>query len=155
MNDNFRLPQLSWVALLSIAHRYEITNVRERAIREIYDRGPGKYPDAQWANTDSDSDVDPDSDHAMLISAAEECDVPPQQVVPTFVALVMRRAPLTEAEVALLSIGTIVRLARAREDFSRNTTTPRLQVPPEAQAKRIVCDIWGLPREKTMYDLMF
>jgi hypothetical protein len=53
----------------------------------------------------------------MLISAAEKCDVPLQQVVPTFVALVMRIAPLTEAEVALLSIGTIVRLARAREDF--------------------------------------
>ena len=43
-NDNFRLPQLSWVALLSIAHRYEFTNMRERAIREIYDRKPGKYP---------------------------------------------------------------------------------------------------------------
>jgi hypothetical protein len=150
-NDNFCLPQLSWVALLSIAHRYEFTNVRERAIREIYDRGPGKYPDARWANTDPDSHVDPVSDHAMLISAAEKCDVPPQQVVSTFVALVMRRAPLTEAEVALLSIGTIVRLARAREDFSRKATTNNR--PPEYAAKRIVCGIWGLPQERDIYAL--
>jgi hypothetical protein len=36
-NATFRLPQSSWMALLSIAHRYEFMTVRERAIREIYD----------------------------------------------------------------------------------------------------------------------
>jgi hypothetical protein len=37
MHDGFSLPQSSWIALLSIAHHYEFLNVRERAIREIYD----------------------------------------------------------------------------------------------------------------------
>ena len=145
-NDNFRLPQPSWVALLSIAHRYEFTDMRERAIREIYNSGPSKYRNAQRANTGSDSDVDPNSDHAMLISAAEKYDVPLQHVVPTFVALVMRKEPLKEVEVALFSIGMIVRVANAREDWSRNTTTGRLR--PEDEAKTIVCRIWSLPQEE-------
>jgi len=145
-NDNFRLPQSSWVALLSIAHHYEFTDMRERAIREIYDSGPSKYPNAQRANTDSDSDVDPDSNHAMLISAAEKYDVPLKHVVPTFVALVMRKEPLTEVEVALFSIGMIVRLAGAREDLLRNTTAGTL--PSEYTARGIVCRIWSLPQER-------
>jgi len=47
-NDTFRLPQSSWMALLSIAHRYEFMNAQKRAIREIYDRGPlrSQYPNA-------------------------------------------------------------------------------------------------------------
>lgn len=55
----------------------------------------------------------------MLISAAEKCDVPLQHVVPTFVAFVMRTKPLTEAEVALFSIGTLVRVARERIFYAR------------------------------------
>jgi len=120
-NDNFRLPQSSWVALLSIAHRYEFTDMRERAIREVYDSGPSKYPNAQRANTDPDSDIDPNPDHAMLISAAEKYDVPLKHVVPTLAALVMREEPLTEVEVALFSIGMIVRLARARGLVTQNS----------------------------------
>ena len=144
-NDNFRLPQSSWVALLSIAHRYEFTDMRERAIREIYNSGPSKHRNAQRANTDSDSDVDPNSDHAMLISAAEKYDVPLQHVVPTFVAFVMREEPPTEVEFALFSIGMIVRLTGAREDLLRNTTN---KLPSKATAKRIVCRIWSLPQEE-------
>ena len=151
-NDNFRLPQSSWVALLSITHRYEFTDMRERAIREIYDSGPSKYRNVQRANTDPDSDIDPNSDHAMLISAAEKYDVPLQHVVPTFVALVMRKEPLTEAEVALFSIGTIVRLARAREDLLRNTATGTQ--PCENRARRIVCVIWPVPQKQRInFDL--
>ena len=82
----------------------------------------------------------------MLISAAEKCDVPLQHVVPTFVAFVMRTKPLTEAEVALFSIGTLVRVARAREDFLRKSTPGVGR--PEAIAKTIVCDVWGLPQEE-------
>ncbi|KAI0251878.1 hypothetical protein BJV78DRAFT_395638 [Lactifluus subvellereus] len=36
MHDGFSLPQTSWIALLSITHRYDFPNVRERAIREVY-----------------------------------------------------------------------------------------------------------------------
>jgi hypothetical protein len=44
MNDTFCLSQSSWVALLSIAHRYEFMNARKRAIREIYNCRPSEYP---------------------------------------------------------------------------------------------------------------
>ena len=150
-NDNFRLSQSSWMALLSIAHHYGFPNTRERAIREIYDSGPSKYRNAQRANTDSDSDVAPGTDHAMLISAAEKYDVPLKHVVPTFVALVMRKEPLTEVEVALFSVGMIVRLAGAREDLLRNTTAGNL--PSEYTAKGIVYRIWSLPQERPAFPL--
>jgi hypothetical protein len=140
------------VALLSIAHRYEFMNVRKRAIREIYDRKLGKYPNAQRANTDSDSDVDSDPkskpDYAMLISAAEEYDVPPRHVVPTLVAVVMREEPLTDVEAALLRMGTVVRLARAREEFLRKILPPfprgALYIPHDNMARKIVSNIWQI-----------
>jgi hypothetical protein len=47
MNDNFCLRLSSWIALLSIAHRYEIQSVHKRAIREIYDRHVKKYRKSQ------------------------------------------------------------------------------------------------------------
>jgi hypothetical protein len=36
----FSLPHASWIALLSIAHRYDFPNVRTRAIREIFKMNP-------------------------------------------------------------------------------------------------------------------
>ena len=104
-------------------------------------------------DTDSDPnvDVDPNSkpDDAMLISAAEKYDVPLWHVVPTFVAFVTREEPLTEVEAALMSLGTVIRLARAREAIR---TRNRLS---EAAAKRIVCDIWGLPQEPQEEDIYY
>jgi hypothetical protein len=95
--------------------------------------------------------VDPNSkpDDAMLISVAEKYDVPLWHVIPTFVAFVTREEPLTEVEAALMSLGTVIRLARAREDFPRHTRSNR---PSKAAAKRIVCNIWGLPQEEDEED---
>ena len=108
MNDNFYLPQSSWIALLSIAHRHEFENVFKRAIREIFDR-----PTSERGESDSDLELnDP-----KLISVAEKYDVPFEYVVPNLVVLVMREEPLTEVEVSLLSPLTVSRLGRAREDF--------------------------------------
>jgi len=139
-NDTFCLPQSSWVALLSIAHRYEFMNVRERAIREIYDRKP-------------DSDPKSKPDYAMLISAAEKYDVPPWHVVPTFVAVVVREEPLTDVEAALLPMGTVVRLARAREEFLRKIIPMRARdalfsTPSDeaGMARRIVSNIWQIAK---------
>ena len=85
----------------------------------------------------------------MLISAADKYDVPLCHVVPTFVAFMMRREPLTEVEAALLSLGTVVRLAHARENLLRNTPTNKpLSVGyPEQMARRIVYDIWPEARD--------
>jgi hypothetical protein len=108
MNDNFYLPQSSWIALLSIAHRHEFENVFKRAIREIFDR-----PTSERGESDSDLELnDP-----KLISVAEKYDVPFEYVLSSLVVLVMREEPLTEVEVSLLSPLTVSRLGRAREDF--------------------------------------
>ena len=139
MHDGFSLPQTSWIALLSIAHHYEFLNVRERAIREIYD------PAAQQPQ-----------DPVLLISVAEKYDVPPKHLVPSLVAFVLRPQPLSEDEVLRFSALTVSRLAHAREDFVRRT----VNAPPptsifaapvssgpswrENVAKDVVCNIWQI-----------
>ena len=86
----------------------------------------------------------------MLISAAEKYDVPLKHVVPYFVAFVMREEPLTEAEAALMSLGTVIRLAHAREALLRKTNTgaPPSATTREAAAKSIARDIWPVPQIK-------
>jgi len=108
MHDNFQLHLSRWIALLSIAHRYEFQGVFKRAIREIYSR-----PASERDDSDSDSELD----DPTLISVAEKYDVPFEHVVPNLVALVMRDEPLTEVEVTRLSPLTVSRLGRAREYF--------------------------------------
>ncbi|KAI0251874.1 hypothetical protein BJV78DRAFT_1374585 [Lactifluus subvellereus] len=117
MHDGFSLPQTSWIALLSITHRYDFPNVRERAIREVY--GTAATAEQQ-------------QDHLLLLSVAEKYDVPPERLLPSLIALVMRPQPLTEDEVALFSALTISRLAHAREEFVR--ATPDLRRLPPAQS---------------------
>ena len=108
MHDNFQLQQSRWIALLSIAHRFEFQNVFKRAIREIYDR-----PASERDESDSDLELD----DPMLISVAEKYDVPFEHVLQNLVALVMREEPLTEVDVTRLSPLTVSRLGRAREQF--------------------------------------
>ena len=141
MHDGFSLPQASWIALLSIAHRYDFLNVYERAIREIYD------PAVQQAQ-----------DHMLLITVAEKYDVPPKHLIPSLVTFVLRPQPLSEGEVARYSPLTVSRLAHAREDFVRKKVT-NAQPPPafgwpaalsggpswkENMAKSVVCKIWQI-----------
>jgi len=138
MHDGFSLPQPSWIALLSIAHHYEFLNVRERAIREIYDPAAAQQP----------------HDHMLLISVAEKYDVPLKHLVPSLVSFVMRAAPLSEGEVAHFSALTVSRLAHAREDFVRRTVnqqpqqlwgipTPTVSSWKENVAKSVVLKIWN------------
>jgi hypothetical protein len=102
MNDDFKLPQSRWIALLSVAHRFEFQNVFERAMRELFDRPASEREE---------------SDLPHLIKVAEKYDVPFEYMAPNLVALVMREEPLTETEVSLLSPLTVSRLGRAREDL--------------------------------------
>ena len=123
----------------------------KRAIREIYNYPPSEYRNAE-RKPDTDSDLDalagsdsPDSklDYAMLISVAEKYDVPLQHVVPTFIALVLRDDPLTDAEAAHLSTLNMCRLARAREYYFRrypNNRTP--QNDRRNAAEKIVQETW-------------
>jgi hypothetical protein len=94
--------------LLSIAHRYDFLNVRERALDEIY----GSLQPHQ-------------EDLALLISVAEKYDVPLLHVAPSLAGLILRAEPLTEAEVARFSALTVSRLAHAREEFRRKVASQR------------------------------
>jgi len=121
----------------------------KRAIREIYDY-PSEYRNAEKkSDTDSDRDKGPDSPdprlgHAVLISLAEKYDVPLQHVVPTFVALVLRDDPLTDDEAALLSVVTVCRLARAREQYFRKYMTNRLGPDERRNAAEKIVQVFSL-----------
>jgi hypothetical protein len=121
MHDGFSLPQTSWIALLSIAHRYEFLNVRERAMREIYGNLL-QQQDPRWKLREQ-----LEQDNLLLISVGEKYDVPPRYMLPSLVVLVMRGKPLTPDEVSCLSALTVSRLAHAREDYVRKT----VNLPPE------------------------
>lgn len=127
-------------------------NVRERAIREIYDpltrwdaRQPGWEPEREPGQEfDLTESVKPKTpDHLTLVSTAEKYDVPFREVVPSLVELVMREEPLSvaEVEIARLSTLTMYRLARAREDYLRKTTRVG-DLNTRRVAKGIVRDIW-------------
>lgn len=102
---------------------------------------------------------DPDSkpDDVMLISVAEKYDVPLWHVIPTFVAFVTREEPLTEVEAAHMSLGTVIRLARAREDLLRKLSIGK---PPsvayrQAVAKDIAREIWPAPKKDVFLALRY
>jgi hypothetical protein len=153
MHDGFSLPQTSWIALLSIAHRYEFPNVRERAINETY-RVLLQQQDPLWQSQEQLQ-----QDHLLLISVGEKYDVHPRYLVPSLVALVMRAQPLTPDEVAHFSPVTVSRLAHAREDYARRTVNPPpehtgwLNKPNDYQtwlygvARDLVCKIWAVKDE--------
>jgi hypothetical protein len=121
MHDGFSLPQTSWIALLSIAHRYEFLNVRERAIREIY------CISLQQQDPQGQSPEQPEQDHLLLISVGEKYDVPPRYMLPSLVQLVIRDQSLTPDEVSRFSALTVSRLAHAREDHVRRTVNLPLE----------------------------
>jgi len=124
----FYLPRSSWIALLSIAHRYEILNAQLRAVYEIYDL------QGKWDKKKSGSDPDPDPeppDCMTLVLTAEKYGVPVRLALPSYVELVR------------LSTLTLHRLARAREEYLR---TREKYSDHHNAAKRIVCDIWPRPK---------
>ena len=140
MHDGFSLPQSSWIALLSIAHRYEFLNVRVRAIREIYDSVRQRYEE----NSGSSSGSEP-PDYLTLMLTAEKYDVPFEQALPCFAGRVMREEPLTEIEIVRLSTLTVHRLARAREDYLRKS---KGRLDFRNVANGVVRDIWSAAQNK-------
>ena len=121
--DDFNLSQERWIALLSIAHRYEFLNVRERAIREIY--GPFRARQKRWDSMGAERKEQEiqqqlqQHNYQLLISVAEKYDLLIRDVVPLLVPFVVRAQPLTEGEVLGFSALTVSRLAHAREDYQR------------------------------------
>ena len=138
--DGFSLPQASWIALLSIAHRYEFLNVRERAIGEIY--GPFQDDQKPWGVSREQKE----KELRLLISVAERYDVPPRFIVPILIPFVGRKLPLTEDEVLSFSALTVSRLAHAREDFQREFRTQNWRTP-DAVTKEVVYRIWQVKND--------
>ncbi|KAI0289995.1 hypothetical protein BC826DRAFT_1106746 [Russula brevipes] len=115
LGSYFTLPRAGWIALLSIAHRYEFLKARERALHEVYDPLDQKLLLHQ----------EEEEDHALLISVAEKCDVPLLHMLPSLFELILRPQPLTEAEIARFSALMMSRLAHAREEFRRKVAGQR------------------------------
>ena len=137
---SFLLPQASWIALLSIAHRFEFLDVRERAIHELYSPFKGR----QILSSPSKQE----QELRLLISAAEKYDVPHQNIIPLLIPFVVRTQPLTEDEVSSFSAFTVSRLAHAREEFVRR----RLRMTAYSAAEEIACSIWQVVREAELED---
>ena len=135
--DDFALSQESWIALLSITHRYEFLNVRERAILEIY--GPFRARQKRWEEQEIQQELQR-HDYQLLISVAEKYNVPIRDLVPLLLPFVVRQQPLTEGEVLGFSALTASRLAHAREVYLREQRA-KFGVP---DAKDIVYRIWEI-----------
>jgi hypothetical protein len=137
---SFALPQESWITLLSIAHRYEFMDVRERAIGEIYDPFRARWDLIAKSTKTKEQKIQQElqqHDYQLLISVAEKYDVPPCHIAPLLLPFVVRQQSLTVSEVLRFSALTITRLAHARENFLRNRTT--FEAPG---AEDIVNAIW-------------
>ena len=139
--DDFALSQESWIALLSITHRYEFLNVRERAILEIY--GPFRARKKRWEEQEIQQELQR-HDYQLLISVAEKYNVPIRDLVPLLLPFVVRQQPLTEGEVLGFSALTVSRLAHAREDFQRERRETIFKTP---DTKEIVYRIWQVQPE--------
>jgi hypothetical protein len=153
--DGFTLSQASWVALLSIAHRYEFLNVRERAIREIY--GPflarqGRWDSIPKARKEQEIQQELEQhNYQLLISVAQKYDVPLGYIFPLLLLFVVREQPLTEGEVLGFSALTVSRLAHAREDFQRERERtlrrPVLGVLGPPDPEEIVYRVWEVQND--------
>ena len=119
--------------MLSLAHRFQIQNILDRAVKELYE-----YPR-------------PD-DCIDLLSLAERCEVEKKHWVPCLRILVNRRKPLAEQELSQLSPGMVIRIsaARDRNHHERSQVSVRiLPVGPLYEAtfdhsEKIVREIWGI-----------
>jgi hypothetical protein len=152
MQNDFTLSQESWVALLSIAHRYEFLNVRVRAIREIY-YNPFRARLNRWISMGKErreQEIQQEleqHDYQLLISVAEKYDVPSVNIVPLVLPFVVREQPLTEGEIMGFSALTVSKLAHAREDLQRELRPQMRRENSFAKGLEIVCRIWQVQND--------
>ncbi|ESK92777.1 hypothetical protein Moror_15950 [Moniliophthora roreri MCA 2997] len=101
---NSATPLQKYIDLLSVAHRFECTTARERAIKGI-----------DTATTEP----------IQMIELAELYDVP-RWIEPAYVELCQRKEPLNEAEVEALGPKKTVLVLRAREALHNSDEARRL-----------------------------
>jgi hypothetical protein len=113
------MPVANWVALLSIAHRFEFTDVESRARREVFQRSPPL-------------------DSVKQISLAEKNSVPISFIIPALEDVVRRSQPLEKKELANLSGEMISRLWTAREEYLRESSK---MFASEHWLQQVACNI--------------
>ena len=126
--EGFTMPILNWVALLSIAHRFKVTDAESRARREVFQRSPSLDP-------------------VKRLFLAEKHSVPISFIIPALEDLVRRPQPLQKNELANLSREVIARLSTGRERYVRESSKMFVSEPWLKQvASNIVKSLW--PNEK-------
>jgi hypothetical protein len=95
MRDDFKPYLQEWISILSVSSRYDMDNIRQRAIREIDSHRPR---------------VDP----INKIVLAEQHNIP-GWLAPAYACVCQRAHPLEEWEAEKLGMTVTVKLARARE----------------------------------------
>jgi len=95
MHDDFRPSLDEWISILSIASRFDMDRVRQRAIRQIISHRPR---------------IDP----INKIVLAEKHDIS-HWLAPAYASICQRTNPLEEWEAEKLGLNIAIKLARARE----------------------------------------
>lgn len=126
--EGFAMSISNWVALLSIAHRFKVTDAESRARREVFQRSPSLDP-------------------VKRLFLAEKHSVPISFIIPALEDLVRRPQPLQKKELGNLSREMIARLCTARERYVRESSRMFVSEPWLKQvASNIVKSLW--PNEK-------
>ncbi|KAI0318116.1 hypothetical protein OF83DRAFT_60276 [Amylostereum chailletii] len=151
LHSDFTLSYSEWLSVLAIAHRFELHNVRARAVKKL--RSP---PTAAEALT--------------LLAAAVRYGVNISEIPEALRKVIRREAALTLEEMDTLSLAILAQIARAREKWIRNkdayqcthcqrslqpnrfrcnycaiaTTNPSGEVNNDALLKTILKDVWNI-----------
>ena len=116
-----RSPQEHWTALLSIATRYDLDDIRERAIREI-------------------NSFVPPLDPVRLVELALHFDVM-QWLERAYVSLCTRPHPLTTTEATRIGSAIARKIGRCRAELimtNRNVPVPRSPNENKELARKII-----------------
>ncbi|THH19335.1 hypothetical protein EW146_g1806 [Bondarzewia mesenterica] len=108
MLDNFSMPVESWVALLSISHRFDIANICTRAIEMVF------------------SETSP-LDAVEQTVIATKFDIPAHHLFHAAKELIERSHPLDVQEIDQMSSDMIFRISTGREEYIRWTMRPKAQ----------------------------
>ncbi|KAI0314684.1 hypothetical protein OF83DRAFT_1063399, partial [Amylostereum chailletii] len=131
---SFALPQASWRAVLSIAHRFTFAEIFDRALRELI-----PPPTAE--------------DAIAIIAVVEKYDIAVDRVAPALQMLVRRQEPLTEFEWEKMSWSMASHIAQARERYvakvwevsqrQSQSWGGNIEGALRAEAASIVDSVWG------------
>ncbi|TFY75413.1 hypothetical protein EWM64_g8598 [Hericium alpestre] len=125
MHDDSTMPKESWVALLSVAHRYDIAVVQSRTAKALVA-------------------LDPPVNPVELIAIASKYDLPRRPFTAALETVIRRSQPFSIDEIEMLPSDMLTALCRGREWYIRdcNRSFSMSEAGLAANAQRIVKDIF-------------